>query len=85
MNASASSASASSHNLKFPPTYYVNSRLLPSHINRTVRLIGKIVSVSGDGSRMQIESCDGGIVNVIRSLVFGDWGLLYYSYYLIFV
>lgn len=62
-------SSASSSSLKFPPTYYVNSRLLSSHINRTVRLIGKIVNVSGDGSRMQVESCDGGIVNVIRSIV----------------
>lgn len=65
MNSAASGPSS----LKFPPTYYVNSRLLSSHINRTVRLIGRIVNVSGDGSRMQIESCDGGIVNVIRSIV----------------
>lgn len=43
--------------------------MLPSHINRTVRLIGKVVQVSADGSRVQIEACDGGIVNIVRSMV----------------
>lgn len=43
--------------------------MLASHQNRTVRLIGKVVQVSADGTRVQIESADGGIVNVTRSLV----------------
>ncbi len=60
---------AAATNMKYPPTYYLNSRMLSSHINRTVRLIGKVVQVSADGSRVQIEACDGGIVNVLRTMV----------------
>lgn len=62
-------ASVTGPSMKYPPTYYLNSHLLSSHINRTIRLIGKVVQVSADGTRAQIEACDGGIVNVIRSMV----------------
>lgn len=62
-------SSSTGPSMKYPPTYYLNSRMLPSHINRTVRLIGKVVQVSADGSRVQIEACDGGIVNIVRSMV----------------
>ena len=71
MNASA----ASSPSMKYPPTYYLNSRMLSSHINRTVRLIGKVIQVSADGSRVQVEACDGGIVNIIRSMVRNGGGV----------
>lgn len=62
-------AAAPNSAMKYPPTYYLNSRMLSSHINRTVRLVGGIVQVSADGTRAQIESCDGGIVHVTRSMV----------------
>ena len=65
-NASSSGYSAS---MKYPPTFYLNSRMLASHINRTVRLIGIVVQMSPDGTRAQVEACDGGIVSIIRSLV----------------
>lgn len=61
--------SSSSAPSKYPPTYYVNSRILASHVSRTVRLIGKVVQITPDGTRAQIEACDGGIVTVIRSMV----------------
>jgi hypothetical protein len=63
-------ASVNSAPMKYPPTYYLNSRMLPSHINRTVRLFGRVVQVSADATRVQIEACDGGIVTVIRTMVF---------------
>ena len=62
-------AAITNSNMKYPPTNYLNSRLLSSHIQRTVRLIGKVVQVSEDGTRAQIEACDGGIVSIIRTLV----------------
>lgn len=70
MNASAPlTSSSSSSTMKYPATFFINSSMLASHQNRTVRLIGKVVQVSADGTRVQIESADGGIVNVTRSLV----------------
>ena len=67
MNASAPLTSSAT--MKYPATFFINSSMLASHQNRTVRLIGKVVQVSADGTRVQIESADGGIVNVTRSLV----------------
>ena len=76
MNAAASTSTS----MKYPATFFINSSMLPSHQNRTVRVIGKVVQVSSDGSRVQIESADGGIVNVTRSIVKSEYYFLLISH-----
>ena len=63
MNASAPSAAQ-----KYPATFYVSSRLLPSHVNRTVRVVGRVAQISADGGKVQLESCDGGMITIQRNV-----------------
>jgi hypothetical protein len=67
MNTAQSAASASSSAQRYPQTFYISSRLLPNHVNRTVRVIGRVTSVSADGKKVQLESCDGGSISIVRS------------------
>lgn len=67
MNAASVSASVAAP--KLPPTYYINVQGLSRYVGRTVRIVGKVVQVSTDGMRVQMEDADGAIATVIRPMV----------------
>ena len=54
---------------KYPPTFYISSRTLPSHVGRQVRIIGRVASITPDGTRLQLESPDGGMISIQRNMV----------------